>query len=108
MAIQGDYTYKGFDVPNAYIAINSVTFDVGHESIVNTEEDTIVWQKGLFATYTADVYKDQATRNADPLNILEKIQGNFTMAVNTTAKNPVIQAYIALKAKDAYSDYTDV
>ena len=108
MAIQGNYSFKGFEVPNAYIAVNSVNFEVAHESIVNTEEDSIVWQKGLAAIYTADVYKDQAARTANPLDVLEKIQGNFTMAVNATAKNPVIQAYNALKAKDAYSDYTDV
>ena len=54
------------------------------------------------------MYKDKAARNADPLNVLEKIQGSFTMAVNATAKNPVIQAYNAIKAKDAYKDYTDV
>jgi hypothetical protein len=37
-----------------------------------------------------------------------QLSGSFVMGVGATAKNPVIQAYTAMKAEDKWKDYTDV
>lgn len=123
MALQGDYNFKGISLNEAYIKISRVDYNTTEESqrqlitaatynedgSLNEEavyEDTVV--KKHRGTFSAKVYKDKAARDENYDSFLEEIYGSFSVAINSTAKNPVIQAYNALKAQDAYADYTDV
>ena len=67
-----------------------------------------VWNKKSQANYSAKIYKDKATRDANPNEWITNVAGGFTMSVVSSGKNPVKQAYDAMKATDDYKDYTDV
>ena len=123
MAIQGNYNFKGISLDEAYIKVSRVDYHTTEESQTQLKtaatynedgslksdavyENIIV--KNHLGTFTAKVYKDKAARDENYYSFIEEIHGNFDVAVNSTAKNPVIQAYTAIKAMDAYKDYTDV
>ncbi len=123
MALEGNYNFKNISLEDAYIKICRVDYNGGEEiktqektpavynedgSIKTPEvmEDVVV--KNHFGSWVARVYKDKATRDANFNGHFQEIYGGFEVAVNSTAKNPVIQAYTAIKAMDAYKDYTDV
>lgn len=123
MAIQGSYNFKGIDISEAYIKINNVNWQTSQReettetSPATYNEDgtikkeavyTTSWVDNYYANYTAVIYKDAAERESNPNNWIDSFGGSFEMAVNSTAKNSVKQAYEALKTLDAYSDYTDV
>ena len=123
MAIQGKYIFKGLEVDNSYIRIANANSSV-HDTMEVVEKTAAVYNSaGTLKTaavmedkwsiensgyYTAFVYANKATRDASPKGYVDTIQGTFVMDTKASAKNPVIQAYGALKALDAYSDYTDV
>jgi len=123
MAIQGKYTYKGIDIADSYIKVNSVNYETHDNSIeqektaaVYNSDGTVktpavmetVWNKKSQANYSAKIYKDKATRDANPNEWITNVAGGFTMSVVSSGKNPVKQAYDAMKATDDYKDYTDV
>lgn len=123
MALQGSYNFKGIDISEAYVKINSINWNTNsREETTETSpttynEDGTVKKDAVFTTswvdyshcsYNARVYKDAAERESNPNDWIDAINGSFEMAVNSTAKNSVKQAYEALKTLDAYSDYTDV
>ena len=123
MAIQGKYTYKGIDIADSYIKVNSVNYETHDNSIeqektaaVYNSDGTVktpavmetVWNKKSQANYSAKIYKDKATRDANPNEWITNVAGGFTMSVVSSGKNPVKQAYEAMKATDDYKDYTDV
>ena len=123
MAIQGKYNYKGLDVADSYINIYRVNYTVD-ENPVNREKTAAVynsdgtlktpavmetvWVKAPRANCIARVYKDKAARDADPNTWITYTHNDFTMSVASSGKNPVKQAYDAMKATDDYKDYTDV
>ena len=123
MAIQGKYTYKGIDIADSYIKVNSVNYETHDNSIeqektaaVYNSDGTVktpavmetVWNKKSQANYSAKIYKDKATRDVNPNEWITNVAGTFTMSVASSGKNPVKQAYDAMKATDDYKDYTDV
>ena len=123
MAIQGKYTYKGIDIADSYIKVNSVNYETHDNSIeqektaaVYNSDGTVktpavmetVWNKKSQANYSAKIYKDKATRDVNPNEWITNVAGGFTMSVVSSGKNPVKQAYDAMKATDDYKDYTDV
>ena len=62
------------------------------------------------ANYTAQIWKDKSVRDAIGKynQNITTVNGSFTMGVGASAKNPVVQAYTAMKAEEAWKDYTDV
>ena len=123
MAIQGKYTYKGIDIADSYVKVSNVSYNISEHSqqqvktaAVFNSDGTVktpavmetVWVKTPSATYGAKVYKDKATRDDSPDKWVTSISGSFTMSVASSGKNPVKQAYDAIKATDDYTDYTDV
>lgn len=123
MALQGSYNFKGIDISEAYVKINSINWNTNSReettetSPITYNEDGTIKKEAVFTTswvdysncnYSARVYKDATERESNPNNWIDSINGSFVMAVNSTAKNSVKQAYEALKTLDAYSDYTDV
>ena len=123
MALKGAYNYKGIAVSDAYVKITNVNWSCNSssETYVKTaakyNEDGSIkteavmetkWVETTNGSYNANVYKDKAARDADPNNSITNISGSLTMSVAASGKNPVNQAYLAIKAEDAYKDYTDV
>ena len=104
MAIQGKYTYKGIDIADSYIKVNSVNYETHDNSIeqektaaVYNSDGTVktpavmetVWNKKSQANYSAKIYKDKATRDANPNEWITNVAGGFTMSVVSSGKNPV-------------------
>ena len=123
MAIQGIYNFKGIEIAEAYVKIDNVNWNCYHNQ-VTTEKSPITynedgsvkaeavyetsWVEKTHGVWNAKVYKDKAARDANPSDAITSINGSFEMATNSTAKNALNQAYLALKELDDYSDYTDV
>ena len=53
--------------------------------------------------YIAYVYATKAVRDANPKDYITTINGSFEMDVKASAKNPVVQAYAAIKAEEKLS-----
>ena len=125
MALQGSYDYKGITISEAYVKVTNVSYSVseGIKSQLKTaavyNSDGSLKSEAVYedvvdvvnnANWTASIWKDKAVR--DTLGkyneSLTTVSGSFQMNVGTSAKNPVIQAYTAIKAMDAWKDYTDV
>ena len=122
MALKGAYNYRGIALSDAYVKINQVNYSCSSNEVTTektpakyNEDGTIKtaavmetkWVEATNGSYSANVYKDKAARDADPNNSITNIGGSVTMSVAASGKNPLNQAYLAMKAEDAYTDYTD-
>ena len=122
MALEGKYTYKGIDIAKAYVMVTSVNTSnyINSETTEKTpkkyNEDGSVkseavmetkWIKNNSGNWSAAVYKDKDARTNTPNVVIDNIGGNFDVEVKASGKNPVAQAYAAIKVLDAYKDYTD-
>ena len=122
MALEGKYTYKGIDIAKAYVMVNSANYNCGINSETTEKtprkynEDGSVkseavmetkWVKKNNGGWSASVYKDKDARTNTPNVVIDTISGGFDVEVKASGKNPVVQAYAAIKALDAYKDYTD-
>ena len=123
MALQGKYNFKGIELDEAYLKITSVSHSYSENkteqiktpsvfnedgSIKTNEVRETVVEKKNNGSFIAKVYKNKESRDDNHVNNIDEIHGVFDLAVNATAKNNLIQAYVVLKAMDAYKDYTDV
>ncbi len=125
MALKGSYNYKGITLSDAYVKIVSVNYSCNEHTenrlktaaVYNSDgsiktnavyEDVVV--KNTQGNYTAKIWKDKAHRDTVGKynDDFASVSGSFVMGVSATAKNPVVQAYTAMKAEDAWKDYTDV
>ena len=122
MALEGKYTYKGIDIAKAYVMINSANYNCNMRSETTEKtprkfnEDGSVkseavmetkWVKNEGGNWNASVYKDKDARTKTPDVVVATVSGSWTPSVKADSKNPVVQAYAAMKAMDAYKDYTD-
>tara|TARA_Y100001938_G_C7983052_1_gene375423 strand:+ start:382 stop:753 length:372 start_codon:yes stop_codon:yes gene_type:complete len=122
MALKGAYNYKGIAISDAYVKISSVNWSCNQSSeqyvktaavfnsdgTIKTPEVTDTrWVQNTFGNWHANVYKDKAARDANPNEHICSISGSFDMDLKDSAKNPVKQAYVAVKAMDLYKDMTD-
>ena len=122
MALEGKYTYKGIDIAKAYVMVTTVNTSnyINSETTEKTpkkyNEDGSVkseavmetkWVKANSGNWTAAVYKDKDARTNTPNMSITSVSGSFDVEVKASGKNPVVQAYAAIKALDAYKDYTD-
>ena len=123
MALQGTYNFKGIEIAEAYVKIDSINWNSDHNQETTeksprtyNEDGTVKseavyetsWKENANGNWSAKVYKDKAARDANPNDAITSIGGSFTMEVKSTAKNALNQAYLAAKALDDYADYTDV
>ena len=123
MALQGDLTWKGIVLQDAYVVIDGVNdrseyalvTTVTKEEVLNDDgtvktpaETSTSWEKTLEGGYTIKTYKDVAAKTADPKDVIYTDHKYFTPKINSTAKNYKIQAYQKLKTLDAYKDLGDV
>tara|TARA_Y100001937_G_scaffold78101_1_gene105932 strand:+ start:617 stop:988 length:372 start_codon:yes stop_codon:yes gene_type:complete len=122
MALQGKLTWKGIDLEEAYIAMQTASCSVNYQSeqvektAATYNEDGTVKSEAVYeeqinkilnGNFAAAIYKDKATKDANPNNPLDVVYGVYTPKHTTSAKNDVAQAYAALKAMDAYKDLAD-
>jgi hypothetical protein len=123
MALKGAYTYAGINISEAYVKVTNVKWDTTflEQSVEKTpavfdKDGAKILEPAVFenkvlekkqTTYDWVVYKDKSERDASPKNSVEHGHDTFTMAVNTSAKNAVEQAYEALKTKDAFKDMVE-
>jgi len=123
MALQGKYNFKGIDISEAYVKVDLINYTANYnqqtveKTAAKYNEDGSIktpavneqqWIENSPTHWSAKVYKDKATRDADPTNFITTIYGDMELAKNAGAKNPVQQAYVAIKAMEEYKDYTDV
>ena len=122
MALEGKYTYKGIDIAKAYVMVTNVNTSnyISSETTEKTpkkyNEDGSVkseavmetkWVKNLSGNWNASVYKDKDARTNTPNVVICNVSGSFDMDVKASAKNPIVQAYTAMKADDAWKGYAD-
>jgi hypothetical protein len=122
MALEGKYTYKGIDIAKAYVMVTSVNVSnyISSETTEKTpkkyNEDGSIkseavmetkWVKANNGNWTAAVYKDKDARTNTPNMSITSVSGSFDVEVKASGKNPVVQAYAAIKALDEYKTYTD-
>ena len=122
MALQGKIVWKGIDIDEAYIAmqtancsVNYVSSQVEKTAATYNEDgslkDEAVWEekidKHLNGNFSAAIYKNKASKDANPNEVVDIIYGTYTPKHTASAKNDVAQAYVAMEAMDAYKDLAD-
>ena len=122
MALEGKYTYKGIDIAKAYVMVTGVNYSANNNEVTiektpkKYNEDGSIkseavmetkWVKNISGSWNAAVYKDKDARTNTPNMYITNISGSFDVEVKASGKNPVVQAYAAIKALDAYKTYTD-
>ena len=123
MGLKGAYNFKGIALSDAYLQIISINCNYHSVSSQNLKTAAvynsdgslktdavydITWVKQPNTDANVKLFKDKATRDADPNSQLTEFGFSFTGSLADSAKNHVKQAYVALKADDKYKDYTDV
>lgn len=123
MALQGKYNFKGIDLAESYIKITTINcnsyseYGLQEKTAATYNEDGTIKTEAVLenietkynkADFIAKVYQSKAKRDENTQNFITEVYGSFDVSVNATAKNYTIQAYAALKAMEAYKDYTDV
>jgi len=105
MALKGTITYKGIAVADTHAVIMRANQDCNYS--INQEDNSVV--KTLSAHALVRFYKDKATYEAGAQNYYNQLEINFVPSVANGANlNIIKQAYVAMKAMDAYKDMTDV
>tara|TARA_R110000822_G_scaffold308645_1_gene436866 strand:- start:46 stop:417 length:372 start_codon:yes stop_codon:yes gene_type:complete len=123
MGLKGAYNFKGIELSDAYLQIISINCNYYSTSSQNLKTAAVynsdgslktgevyetTWEKSPSSSVSIKVFKDKATRDANPDSQLTELGFSFAGSVADSAKNHVKQAYVALKADDKYKDYTDV
>ena len=124
MALEGLQTFKGIELSDSYLQISSFnyvfnsTFDTSIKTEAVMEDDGITiktpavyeskWVKKPFSECLVKVFKDKATRDADPNSNLYDFVFKLVLSIGAEAKNPIEQAYLALKADERYKEFTDL
>ena len=123
MGLKGAYNFKGIALSDAYLQASSLNCNFHSSSVQNLKTAAVyesdgsikteavyetVWTKESNTNVTLKVFKDKATRDANPNSQLAEFLFSFAGSLADSAKNHVKQAYVALKADDKYKDYTDV
>ena len=123
MALEGAYSYKGIDIAKAYVKVTSVNWSCGSNQVTSektpakyNEDGTLKskavmetkWVQNTSGNWSGVVYKDKAARDSNPSEWICNVNGSVDMDVKASAKNPVVQAYTAMKADDSWKDYKDV
>ena len=124
MALEGLQTFKGIELSESYLQISSFnymfssTFDTSIKTEAVMEDDGITiktpavyeskWVKKPLSECLVKVFKDKATRDADPHSNLYDFVFKLVLSIGAEAKNPIEQAYLALKADERYKEFTDL
>ena len=122
MGLKGSYDYKGITISDAYLQIDNLTCYMestpvqtlktaevlNEDGSLNTPAVfTTTFTKKIVSNSKVNVFKDKAARVANPFLEIDSFHISFDMGLADSAKNCIKQSYLALKALDAYADYTD-
>ena len=123
MALQGNYNFKGIQLPEAYFMVENTRSRKTHGSdqvlitpAVLNELDEIIeppvyelqWTKTVEAVVSVKLYNTKSSKEENPGNFLDSKNYSFIPSENQTAKNITIQSYEYLKTLEEFSDFTDV
>jgi len=124
MGLKGAYNFKGIELSDAYLQVTNFTYALNSSlnTVITTpvvmEADGVtikteavysgVWVKQQISECVVKVFKDKATRDANPNSNIEEFNFKLQLSIASGAVNPIEQAYVALKADSRYEDYTDV
>jgi hypothetical protein len=123
MALQGNYNFKGIQLPEAYFMVENTRSRKTHRSeqvlitpAVLNELDEIIeppvyelqWIKTVEAVVSVKFYNTKSSKEENPGNFLDSKNYAFIPSENQTAKNITIQSYEYLKTLEEFSDFTDV
>ena len=123
MALQGNYIFKGIDIPSAYIMIKDIIYGKHIElepfeitAPVLDEENKIV-EEAVFENRQivvhnckaiVSIYKDKSTKEFDPQAYFSTKEFNFKITVDEDSKNNTIQSYNYIKGLKEFSELADV
>lgn len=123
MALQGSYTYKGIDIPEAYLVVSHLDYNKNYQSTQNITTEAVyaedgslitpaeyetVWTATLTSVFQIYVYKDAASKSSNPKQFIDGLNFKCTISIANDADNFVAQAYSYLKTLDQFNGYTDV
>ena len=123
MALQGNYNFKGIDVPNAYLMIKDITYNksiqlepfeitppvlddenkIIEEAVIENKENVYHNCRSILA-----IYKDKSTKESDPQSYFATKEFNFKVEVGDDSKNNTIQSYNYIKGIKEFSELADV
>ncbi len=123
MALQGNYNFKGIDIPSAYLMIKDITYNksiqlepfeitapVLDDKNIIIEEAVIENREVVYHNCRSivAVYKDKSTKELDPESYFTTKEFNFKVEVDDDSKNNTIQSYNYIKGLEEFSDLADV
>lgn len=123
MALQGNYNFKGIDIPSAYLMIKDITYNksiqlqpfeitapvldddnrIIEEAVIENREIVYHNCRSIVA-----VYKDKSTKESDPQSYFTTKEFYFKVEVDDDSKNNTIQSYNYIKGLEEFSDLADV
>lgn len=123
MALQGNYNFKGIDIPSAYLMIKDITYNksiqlqpfeitapvlddenkIIEEAVIENREIVYHNCRSIVA-----VYKDKSTKESDPESYFTTKEFYFKVEVDDDSKNNTIQSYNYIKGLEEFSDLADV
>ena len=119
MALQGNFNFKGIDLPNSYVMIwqtdtikssTKTAVEVFSEDGSPKDPQEFI-ESNLVRTLggiNVKVFKDVEAKNIDQDSYICMKNYTFEVATNTSAKNFVEQGYVHLKTLVEFSDFTDI
>lgn len=123
MAIQGSHIFKGITLSDAYLQVTSFDYTLHSQKETSIKTPAVLeadgkvkteavyetkWVKKPNSQCLVRVFKDKAARDADANGHITDFIFSFELKTTASAKNPIKQAYEALKVVEDYKDYTDV
>ena len=107
MALTGNYNFKGLDVPNAYIKVDSSDCISRYYEEWDEATTSSIWVERQWGSYRASIYVDESCRTNNPKDILDSIDGRFAHSSSVDSKNILLQSYEDIKLKYSGSTWTD-
>jgi len=124
MALQGLQNYKGIELSEAYLQITNFTYslnsilvtEITTPAVMEADGVTIataavyndVWVKQPISECLVKVFKDKATRDADPYSSVSEFTFKLNVSIEADADSFITQSYLALKSDERYNEFTDV
>lgn len=107
MALTGTYNFKGLDIPNAYIRVESANYFTDRTLEYDSTASSEVWVERPYINYEANIYASSASRASSPNEKIDSLSGRITHSGSSDASNIIIQTYEAIKVIHSGSGWTD-
>lgn len=107
MALTGNYNFKGLDIPNAYIRVESANYSTERTLEYDSTASSEIWVERPSIDYEANIYASSASRASSPNEKIDSINGRVPHSGSSDASNIIIQTYDAIKVRYSGSGWTD-